>query len=37
MRSACTDARYRDGRQAVEDATKACELTEWKDSLFLNV
>ena len=36
MLSACTDARYRDGRQAVEDATKACELTEWKSPLFLN-
>jgi len=34
--SACTDARYRDGKQAVEDATKACELTEWKSPLFLN-
>jgi tetratricopeptide (TPR) repeat protein len=36
MNSVCTDARYRDGKQAVEDATKACELTEWKDWLFLN-
>jgi tetratricopeptide (TPR) repeat protein len=36
MHSVCNDARYRDGRQAVEDATKACELTEWKDPLFLN-
>jgi tetratricopeptide (TPR) repeat protein len=36
MLSVCTDARYRDGRQAVEDATKACELTEWKSPLFLN-
>jgi len=34
--SACTDARYRDGKQAVLDATKASELTEWKNPLFLN-
>lgn len=34
--SVCTDARYRNGAQAVEDATKACELTEWKTPLFLN-
>jgi tetratricopeptide (TPR) repeat protein len=36
MNSVCTDARYRDGKQAVEDGIKACELTEWKDWLFLN-
>jgi hypothetical protein len=36
MLSACTDALIRDGRQAVEDATKSCELTEWKVPLFLN-
>jgi tetratricopeptide (TPR) repeat protein len=36
MNSVCTDARYRDGNQAVQDATKACELTEWKDWLFIN-
>jgi tetratricopeptide (TPR) repeat protein len=26
----CTDARIRNGRQAVAEATKACELTGWK-------
>lgn len=31
LRAACPDEKYRDGKQAVEDATKACELTEWKD------
>jgi tetratricopeptide (TPR) repeat protein len=36
MLSVCTDARYRNGKQAVEDATRACELTEWKTPLFLN-
>ncbi len=26
----CPDGRYRDGRRAVESATRACELTHWK-------
>ncbi len=26
----CPDSRYRDGKQAVESATRACELTGWK-------
>jgi hypothetical protein len=26
----CPDAKYRDGKQAVASATRACELTEWK-------
>ena len=29
--SSCPDAGHRDGQQAVEHATKACELTEWQD------
>jgi Flp pilus assembly protein TadD len=32
----CPDARYRDGRKAVESATRACELTAWKSSEFLH-
>jgi len=28
----CPDTNYRDGKKAVESATKACELTEWKDA-----
>ena len=28
----CPDAKYRDGKKAIESATKACELTEWKDA-----
>ena len=28
----CPDAKYRDGKQAVESATRACELTDWKDA-----
>ena len=26
------DAKFRDGKKALESATKACELSEWKDS-----
>jgi tetratricopeptide (TPR) repeat protein len=26
----CPDAKYRDGKKAVESATKACELSEWE-------
>jgi tetratricopeptide (TPR) repeat protein len=28
----CPDAKYRDGKKAVEAARKACELTDWKDA-----
>jgi tetratricopeptide (TPR) repeat protein len=28
----CPDARFRDGRRAVEFATKACELTDWNEA-----
>ena len=34
--AACPEAKYRDGRKAVESATRACELTEWKRSEFLD-
>jgi tetratricopeptide (TPR) repeat protein len=30
IRATSPDAKYRDGRRAVEDATRACELSEWK-------
>jgi len=30
LQATCPDARYRDGRKAVENARKACELTDWK-------
>ena len=30
LRATCPEARYRDGKQAVAAATKACELTGWK-------
>ena len=28
----CPDAPHRDGKQAVASATRACELTDWKDA-----
>src|SRR5207244_11858445 len=31
LRATCPDEKYRDGKQAIADATKACELTDWKD------
>ena len=32
LRASCPDEKYRDGQKAIEDATKACELTDWKDA-----
>ena len=32
----CPEAKYRDGKKAVEAATRACELTEWKKADFLD-
>jgi tetratricopeptide (TPR) repeat protein len=32
IRATCPDARFRDGRIAVELATRACDLTGWKDA-----
>ena len=29
IKAGCPDARFRDGKQAVEDATEACKLTGW--------
>ena len=29
--AACPEAKFRDGKGAVEFATRACELTEWKN------
>jgi tetratricopeptide (TPR) repeat protein len=31
IRATCPDAKFRDGTKAVEEATIACELTEWKN------
>lgn len=36
LRATCPDAKHRNGQQAVEYATKACELTAWKDSRSLD-
>ena len=35
MLSACKDDQIRDGKQAVIDATKACEVSEWSTPLYL--
>jgi tetratricopeptide (TPR) repeat protein len=32
----CPDQRYRDGKKALELATKACELTDWKAPAYLD-
>jgi tetratricopeptide (TPR) repeat protein len=32
IRASCTDARHRDGKRAVELATRACELSEWSSA-----
>jgi hypothetical protein len=35
MRATCPDPRYRDGRQAVADAMRACQLSDWKEVDYL--
>lgn len=32
LKATCPDAKFRDGKQAVELATKACELARWRDA-----
>ncbi len=32
IRASCPDTRFRDGKLAVASATKACELTNWRDA-----
>jgi len=32
----CPDEKYRDGKKAVDSATRACELTDWKDTLLFD-
>ena len=32
----CPDPKYRDGEKAVVSATKACEITQWKQSHILD-
>jgi tetratricopeptide (TPR) repeat protein len=35
--STCPDAKYRDAKSAVASATRACELTEWREAALLDV
>jgi len=35
LRSVCMDERFRDGKQAIADATKACEVSDWSSPLYL--
>jgi tetratricopeptide (TPR) repeat protein len=36
LRATCPEARFRDGRKAVTDARRACELTGWKNPMYLD-
>src|SRR5262249_3009675 len=36
LRATCIKSELRDGKKAVDFATKACELTNWKDCQFLD-
>ncbi|HEX4143567.1 MAG TPA: tetratricopeptide repeat protein [Pirellulales bacterium] len=36
LQATCPDENYRDGKQAVENATRACQLAEWKDAARLD-
>ncbi len=36
LRATCPDASLRDGRSAIRDATRACELARWKDSSLID-
>jgi tetratricopeptide (TPR) repeat protein len=35
IRAACPDAKYRDGKEAIAWANRACELTSWKNPAYL--
>jgi tetratricopeptide (TPR) repeat protein len=34
LRATCPDAKYRDGKKALESGKRACDLTEWKDPIY---
>ena len=36
LMAACPQAKFRDGKRAVQLATRACELTEWKNPIILD-
>jgi tetratricopeptide (TPR) repeat protein len=35
IRATCPDVKYRDGKKAIEHATKACELSQWKVGAYI--
>jgi tetratricopeptide (TPR) repeat protein len=37
IRAVCPDETFRNGPQAVRDAKRACELSKWKDPIYLEV
>ena len=37
LRSTCPNEKFRDGKQAVQSATNACELTQWRDPNMLDI
>ena len=36
INATCSDSAVRDGKEAVSAASKACELTEWKNWMFID-
>src|SRR4051794_29317873 len=36
MRATYPDATFRNGKEAVDDATRACELADWKDDSYID-
>jgi tetratricopeptide (TPR) repeat protein len=37
LQATCPDAKYRDGKKALQTATLACDLTEWEDANSIDV
>jgi tetratricopeptide (TPR) repeat protein len=37
LMATCAEARYRDAKRSLQDAKKACEMTDWKDGNYLSV
>ncbi|MCK4628852.1 MAG: family 43 glycosylhydrolase [Sedimentisphaerales bacterium] len=35
LQAACSDAKFRDGREAIVNATRACGLTDWKEYRYI--
>ena len=36
LRATCPDGKFRNGKEAIEHATRACQLSEWKDAAMLD-